>query len=392
METKSKMKCCKCNKEFEGDTCPFCTVGSNEKTNIKEDLVEMCVGGYKEYRINRFKFIFIGVFIASLAAFSQKLIIPGIMLMISSFLLCPWILNKFLEENKKTVKIISFVLIVFGVFAINYNHESKVSDEINFEETTTKATVVDKSDIKSIIENTTNNIVETTEPVADNFSKNSNKVTADEFIGGWGDIYSKRCSMNIEYDDMGKYIIEIHWSNSVFDAYDWIFTGYFDEENSCISYVGVQKHVVYNEYEEYIYTDGEGILYISDGCLYWVDYKENIGEKCIFVNDAIEKEDGYITGINYPWYVDNSYFMSADDNENLMEVYCQNDVMLVVKIYVGEISMDWLFKVDSSKMGKNGELIYTDGSNSLTYYPTDNHIKFENIEGLLAGVYIGMPN
>jgi tmRNA-binding protein len=63
--------------------------------------------------------------------------------------------------------------------------------------------------------------------------------------------------------------------------------GLYDSVSNGIVYYGSEIEELYLDdgsmQETYIYTDGEGLLFIGDdGALHWEDYKENMGENCIF--------------------------------------------------------------------------------------------------------------
>lgn len=108
-----------------------------------------------------------------------------------------------------------------------------------------------------------------------------------EYVGEWWDTYSQRCAMEISSEDGISYSIDINWGNSAWDNTHWSFWGTYDEILGGIHYYGSEIEEYYAEdgtvEETYVYTDGEGIIYLADdGTLYWNDYKEQAGAECIF--------------------------------------------------------------------------------------------------------------
>jgi len=108
------------------------------------------------------------------------------------------------------------------------------------------------------------------------------------FTGVWFDTMSERCNMEIHMDDEFYYVISIDWGSSAWDNTHWEFKGDYDES---------QNGIVYNNgcrYEEHypedggdvqrteVYSDGEGLIYMQDGKLYWKDAKEDFGVDCVF--------------------------------------------------------------------------------------------------------------
>lgn len=108
----------------------------------------------------------------------------------------------------------------------------------------------------------------------------------EAFVGQWGDTVSQRCNMNIQYSD-GKYYIDINWSSSASENTHWSFVGEYTSEFEGIFYEGSCTEEIYTEegecQENCIYTDGTGVIAIgTDGKLYWTDYKEQMGNGCVF--------------------------------------------------------------------------------------------------------------
>lgn len=111
-----------------------------------------------------------------------------------------------------------------------------------------------------------------------------------EYEGTWSDLYSYRCWMTIEEITDNRFEIEIHWSGGANETQRWEFIGSYDEVQNGIVYSGDSIYEYYddegNAKKEYLYTDGEGLLYIADdGYLYWNDWKENAGAECFFQKD-----------------------------------------------------------------------------------------------------------
>lgn len=108
----------------------------------------------------------------------------------------------------------------------------------------------------------------------------------DQYCGSWADSISDRCMMRISYSN-GLFDIEISWGNSAFSTAVWNFMGWYNATTNDITYQN-GKYALHETQEngelaESIqYSDGSGRFYISDGKLYWEDYKENVGSRCVF--------------------------------------------------------------------------------------------------------------
>lgn len=108
------------------------------------------------------------------------------------------------------------------------------------------------------------------------------------FTGTWFDTMSERCNMEIHMDDEFYYVISIDWGSSAWDNTHWEFKGDYDASQNGIVYKDGSR------YEEYypedggevqrteVYSDGEGLIYMQDGKLYWKDAKEDFGADCVF--------------------------------------------------------------------------------------------------------------
>lgn len=139
------------------------------------------------------------------------------------------------------------------------------------------------------------------------YTENSEYI--EEFVGDWQDSYSQRANMVIEYTEDSKFHIIINWSSSAWENTRWVLEGYYNEEEDGIVYTGAQISEVYNDdgsvMENYIYTDGEGLIYIGrNGKLYWDDWKENVGNECVFEKAGVI-EVGSSTLVNSNGFVDN---------------------------------------------------------------------------------------
>ena len=121
----------------------------------------------------------------------------------------------------------------------------------------------------------------------DTSQENNVRDYAPEFIGMWWDTYSQRCSMEISSEDEMNYRIDINWASSAWENTHWLFYGTYDDEAGAIHYYGSRIEEYYfedgNMEETYVYTDGEGFLWIGDdGMLYWEDSVEQQGTDCVF--------------------------------------------------------------------------------------------------------------
>ncbi len=108
-----------------------------------------------------------------------------------------------------------------------------------------------------------------------------------DYTGEWWDTYSERCYMEIGSNDGIDYDIDINWGSSAWDNTHWDFYGIYDEELGGIYYCGSRIEEYYSDdgeiQETYVYSDGEGLIWIGDdGMLYWDDYVEQQGMDCSF--------------------------------------------------------------------------------------------------------------
>lgn len=108
-----------------------------------------------------------------------------------------------------------------------------------------------------------------------------------EYTGMWWDTYSQRCNMEISSSDGIYYNIDINWGDSASENTHWSFGGTYDEETGGIHYYGSRIEEYYPDegdvQETYVYSDGEGFIWIGDdGMLYWDDYTEQQGADCAF--------------------------------------------------------------------------------------------------------------
>lgn len=115
-----------------------------------------------------------------------------------------------------------------------------------------------------------------------------------EYVGTWWDTYSQRCNMEISSYDGIYYNIDINWGSSAWDNTHWSFNGTYDEIAGGIHYYGSRIEEYYLDngemQETYIYSDGEGLIWIGDeGMLYWDDYIEQQGVECSFEKSEYEE-------------------------------------------------------------------------------------------------------
>ena len=68
------------------------------------------------------------------------------------------------------------------------------------------------------------------------------------FEGAW---LCDRAEIEILWD-VDRYVIQIHWAGSAFEAYDWNYNGTYDAEKGTVEAVGMQSLTVYNEQGELV--------------------------------------------------------------------------------------------------------------------------------------------
>lgn len=145
------------------------------------------------------------------------------------------------------------------------------------------------------------------------------------------------------------------------------------------------KNTIYNDdgsvIESYEYKDGEGLVYFKDdGLLYWDDWKNNQGQRCMFEKDMGQE--------NYDWYREYNKFQEINGSASL-EMYVQNDVVIWVDAYLGgQLLTSFSVSVEPDEIGENGEYIYYDGGITMIYYPEAQNIMIEATAGMIDGRYL----
>lgn len=106
------------------------------------------------------------------------------------------------------------------------------------------------------------------------------------YEGKWEDRVGQRCSVEIWYG-LTAFSIEMRWGSSASQSTEWSFTGIYDDNSDSLTYTN-GKCVERTYYdgggmsESIRYTNGSGRFYISGGEMYWEDYSEGVGSRCIF--------------------------------------------------------------------------------------------------------------
>lgn len=106
------------------------------------------------------------------------------------------------------------------------------------------------------------------------------------FEGKWGDRVSQRCFAEICFG-LTAFTIEIRWASSASETTVWNFTGIYDSNSDSLKYSnGKCIERAYHDdggiTEKVRYANGSGRFYISNGEMYWEDYTEGAGSRCIF--------------------------------------------------------------------------------------------------------------
>jgi hypothetical protein len=155
-----------------------------------------------------------------------------------------------------------------------------------------------------------------------------------DFDGTWYDTVSTRCDMEIYNQNDEYYVITIDWGSSAWDNTHWEFTGYYEPEQGGIVY---QNGYCYDQYypddggdmqQTEVYSNGEGIIYMMDGNLYWNDQIENMGVDCVFVRyeTGMEEDNGESWNLgefSEDWYKSAPNF--ADTDGNTLEIIYLDD-------------------------------------------------------------------
>ena len=113
------------------------------------------------------------------------------------------------------------------------------------------------------------------------------------YVGRWINTESSRCSMEISANGDGTYAIEITWSNSAAEYYQWTMTGTPSQKRrgGGLDYTdGVRTLVTFvdeNHSQSKVEATGEqGNLFVNEiGIMHWTDPAENEGEPVEFAYD-----------------------------------------------------------------------------------------------------------
>lgn len=138
------------------------------------------------------------------------------------------------------------------------------------------------------------------------------------YVGRWINTESSRCSMEIRSNENGTYAVEITWSNSAAEYYQWEMTGMPSQKRrgGGLDYTdGVRTLVTFlddNTSKSKVEATGEtGNLFVNEsGVLYWTDSSENGGETIEFAYD-----DGNFGATS----TDNNYIVEGSDSRKLTE-------------------------------------------------------------------------
>lgn len=101
---------------------------------------------------------------------------------------------------------------------------------------------------------------------------------------------NKRTTMTIRRGEGNLYLVEIYDSISAFQAMYWYMVAEYDEFQNYLRYDSCECWISTSDdngsfHDEIQYEDGEGVLYFSDGYLYWQDYT-GYERTCCFVTDG----------------------------------------------------------------------------------------------------------
>ena len=71
-----------------------------------------------------------------------------------------------------------------------------------------------------------------------------------------------------------------------------------------------------------------------------------------------------------------------------MEVSCQNDVMLYVRIGISSMTHDFYMSVEPDYIRSSGQYVYTDSDLGfkMEYYPNSHQIKVTTVSGFYNGM------
>jgi hypothetical protein len=143
-----------------------------------------------------------------------------------------------------------------------------------------------------------------------------------DFSGSWLDSVSQRCNMEIISQNDVYYEITIDWSSSASESTHWSFEGEYDASQGGIVYQNGSCYELDSSggtvHTSEMYTNGEGLIYIKDGKLYWDDKTQGAGDSCEF--ERTESSD-----------------LSSDDYEDY--ILPDSDTVLLTEADIADLSL-----------------------------------------------------
>lgn len=350
---------CECGKEFEGNFCPQC--GKKVVDDDKDIVAEVALGGVKQYRDFRLKWIFLGAFVVAIFAFWERITLTGIVFTIIGILLLPPVFKRFVGKKKFIPIVLSVFLAIIGI--IEWQTASSVT--------------------------TVDYVKQYQDPDA--------AFSIGEFMEMAGDV-TWICDEQAEVDyvtaiinDGSNYISVIFMVDDYPELYDVLLNDVSNAE-------------LYYEFDSRLFGNGDaGQLLFQDAVNNNLDYNTentpNLSDE-IEDNSTVDAESNSADEMyaeqpdsnTYPdewfWYETYNLFL-LDGSDVVLEIVCQNDIMLEAIFSVGTESLCWIVDTVPTYEGSEGSLVYrdTEGGFDMTYVPEDNCIIVQTSDGLFSGSY-----
>ena len=190
-----------------------------------------------------------------------------------------------ISKNRKSKTVLLVLLIMLAILAtvgvcLFALHESGIFDFGGDKYSTTDGRITSADNGTEKDQNTQNNY--NTEESHDEDDD------VPDISGEWVDTNGERSYLEADLINDNEYQLTMYSSNDTKKAYEWEIIVHWDSGNQRFIYdnsVKVQKELFNGtSSSQTIYSDGTGSFYIVDNRMYWVDDKEDAGEKWVLQN------------------------------------------------------------------------------------------------------------
>lgn len=351
------MKCKKCN--FEADTkfCPNCGEKMEDENNVS--VTKVLCEAYKQHKMTRLKLAFLGAFMVAVIAFCMGLVSAGVLFTVAGVLISPFVLKKLQGKKKYLVIALSIILMIWGAYSWWCTVGNSTIDSVKeYKDPDCDYSIGEYIELPEYEVEWSYSNVEGTEYVIASYTDNEKKVDVIFVVYDCPELYDV--------------LVNDESNADLYNEYNSRLFGIESDEDATEKQASEEERETQETKKE-------------------VKETEKVTEKVKETKKVEETKEVQQTTVMEPdlkWYIDYNNFYS-EDGKSTMEIWCQNDIMLMIQIKTGIAMNDYTVNAEPCEIGPDGELVYTDDINycTITYYPDGNYIKFENAEGLMNGIY-----